>query len=54
MVNPQAKQLQDNVVALFKDLIEEGRKYVERDCVRPADDDSIDAADDDGDGEAEQ
>ena len=43
MVNPQAKQLQDNVVALFKDLIEEGRKYVERECHQPAadDDDSI-------------
>ena len=50
--SPDAKQLQANVVAFFKDLIEEGRKYVEHECHQPADDDSIDDADDDGEGEA--
>ena len=50
-VNDDVKQLQDNVVAFFKDLIEEGRKFVEREYHQPAagDDDSIDddGADDD-------
>ena len=43
------KHLQNNVVACFKDLIEEGRKYVEGECHQPAadDDDSTDGADDD-------
>ena len=32
-MDPEAKAVQDNVMELFKDLIEEGRKYVERvDC----------------------
>ena len=53
-VNDDLKQLQDNVVAFFKDLIEEGRKYVERECChQPAadDDDSIDADDDEVDNQ---
>ena len=29
--DPEAKALHDNVMAFFKDLVEEGRKYVERD-----------------------
>ena len=31
-VDPEAKAFHENVMAFFKDLIEEGRKYVERDC----------------------
>ena len=38
-----AKDLQDNVIEFFQDLIEEGRKFVERvDC---CDDDDIESDD---------
>ena len=30
--DPEAKMLQEQVVSFFKDLVEEGRKYVERDA----------------------
>ena len=48
-VDSDAKQLQDNVLAFFKDLIEEGRKYVERECQPAADDDDLIDDDDDDD-----
>ena len=49
VVNSDAKLLQDNVVAFFKDLIEEGRKYVEREYQPAADDDDLIDDDDDDD-----
>ena len=49
VVNSDAKLLQDNVVAFFKDLIEEGRKYVEREYQPAADDDDLIDGDDDDD-----
>ena len=55
VVDSDAKQLQENVLLYFKDLIEEGRKYVQRECCQPAaDDDSIDDADDEEDDESQQ
>ena len=53
-VDSDAKQLQDNVLAFFKDLVEEGRKYLTRDSHQPEDDDLIDDADDDDEGESKQ
>ena len=41
----EAKELRDNVLAFFKDLVEEGRKFVEREC-RAVEDDGIDEGDD--------
>ena len=40
------------MMTFFKDLVEEGRKYVERDC-REQEDDEIAEDGDEGDGEAQ-
>ena len=50
--DPAAKELRDNVVTFFKDLVEDGRKYVERDN-RAAEDDDIDDASAADDGSEE-
>ena len=47
--DPEAKVFQENVMAFFKDLIEEGRKYVERDCREEEYDDIEDGDCDDED-----
>ena len=47
--DPEAKAFQEHVMAFFNDLIEEGRKYVERDCRQVEDDDIEDDDDDDED-----
>jgi hypothetical protein len=44
--DPEAKAFQDQVMAFFKDLVEEGRKYVEREC-REEEDDIVEVDGDD-------
>ena len=46
--DPEAKAFQDQVMAFFKDLVEEGRKYVEREC-REEEDDIVEVDGDDDD-----
>jgi hypothetical protein len=50
--DPGAVEFQANVMTLCRDLVEEGRKYVERDLIEEADLDDSDEVDEDDDTQA--